>query len=138
MKTKESKWIVEDIGKSNKEEPNSDAVSGKQTEKNRAKRRSETKLLEGGKSNDLQQEPERKRKKNQNKKEKAKKFQAVHNSDGNKEKCISYLKRWHKDRQNWKFEKLRQIWLFRNMFDPLKVSRNTLDCNGKRRTNAPK
>jgi hypothetical protein len=128
MKRKESKWIIEDTKKSSIhiEETNPHAVAGEQTKKNTAKRKGETKLPGGGKSNDTEQEPERKRKKKQNKTKKTKKMQAVQKSDENKEKCISYLKRWHEDRQNWKFEKLRQIWLLRNMLDPLKVSRKIL------------
>jgi hypothetical protein len=128
MKTRrESKWVIEDAKQSNfhVEETNSDGVSSEEGEKRGSKRKSKSKWLEGGKSNDIEQEPVVKRKK-QHKTKKAKKMQAVQNSDGNKEKCISYLKRWHEDRQNWKFEKLRQIWLFRNMLNPLKVSRNIL------------
>lgn len=33
------------------------------------------------------------------------------------EKAISYLETWKNDKDKWKFEKLTQIWLFKNMFD---------------------
>jgi hypothetical protein len=124
---KESKWVIEDTKQSNfhVEETNSHTVSGEEGEKRGSKRKSKSKWLEEGKSNDIEQEPEPRRKK-QSKTKNAKNMQPVQNSDGNKEKCISYLKRWYEDRQNWKFEKLRQIWLFRNMLNPSKVSRNIL------------
>lgn len=128
MEIKGSEWITEDTKKSNIHigQKNPHAVSGEQTKKNRAKRKGGEKLLEGGKSNDIEQEPKQKRKKKKNKAKKAQKMQAVQKSDRNIEKCISYLKRWHEDRQNWKFEKLRQIWLLQNMLDPSKVSRKSL------------
>jgi hypothetical protein len=126
-KRKESRWIIEDAKQSNFhiEGRDSCTVSGEEEENKESKRKSRSKWLEGGKSNDIEQEPQPKRKK-KSKTKKAKKMEMLQNSDGNKEKCISYLKRWHEDRQNWKFEKLRQIWLFRNMLDPLKVSGNIL------------
>ncbi|PNF40034.1 hypothetical protein B7P43_G11631 [Cryptotermes secundus] len=119
---KESKWIIEDTKQSNFhiEETNSNRVSGEEGEKSSSKRKRKSKWLEGGRSNDIEQESEPKKKK-KHKTKKAKNMQAIQNSDGNKEKCIRYLKRWHEDRQNWKFEKLRQIWLFQNMLNPLKV-----------------
>lgn len=36
--------------------------------------------------------------------------ESVHETKG-QAKAISYLKTWHTDRENWKFEKCRQIWL---------------------------
>jgi hypothetical protein len=123
---KESTWIVEDTEENNTfrvDKVSSQAVSSEQTEKIRAKRKGENSTLEVGKSSASDQGSELKKKK-QNKRKKAKKI--VGNSDGNKEKCMNYLKRWHDDRQNWKFEKLRQIWLFRNMLDPSKVNTDIL------------
>lgn len=38
-----------------------------------------------------------------------------------KKKAINYLKLWKKDKSNWKFEKLRQIWLLQNMFNEAMV-----------------
>lgn len=125
---KESTWIVEDIDENNTlplDKISSQAVSSEQTEKKRAKRKGKNSIFEVGKSSASDQGSELKKKK-QNKRKKAKKIKAVGNSDGNKEKCMNYLKRWHDDRQNWKFEKLRQIWLFRNMLDPSKVNTNIL------------
>nr|AGM32130.1 hypothetical protein [Coptotermes formosanus] len=121
-KRKESTWIVEDTEESSQriDKISSHVVSSEQTEKKRAKRKGENNVVEAGKSSAAEQGSEL-RKKKQNKRKKAKKIKAVDNSDGNKERCMDYLKRWHEDRQNWKFEKLRQIWLFRNMLDPAKV-----------------
>jgi hypothetical protein len=120
---KERKWTIEDTKQSNIEGTKSRTVSGEEGENKGSKRKGKNKWLEGGKSNDIEQGPQPKRKK-KSKTKKVKKVQAIQNSDGNKEKCIIYLKKWHEDRQNWKFEKLRQIWLFRNMLNPLKVSTN--------------
>lgn len=119
---KESTWIVEDTEESSLriDKISSHAVSSEETEKKRAKRKGENNILEVGKSSVTEQGSKLKKKK-QNKRNKAKNIKAVHCSDGNKEKCMGYLKKWHEDRQNWKFEKLRQIWLFRNMLDPSKV-----------------
>ncbi|XP_046993573.1 uncharacterized protein C7orf50 [Schistocerca americana] len=36
-------------------------------------------------------------------------------------KALTYLKQWHRDRGNWKFEKLKQIWLIQNMLDASKI-----------------
>lgn len=37
------------------------------------------------------------------------------------QKCLNYLSLWKHSRTEWKFEKLRQIWLQQNMFDGVKV-----------------
>ncbi|XP_044256103.1 uncharacterized protein C7orf50 homolog [Tribolium madens] len=37
------------------------------------------------------------------------------------EKALNYLSKWKHDREEWKFEKLRQIWLQHNMYDESKV-----------------
>lgn len=120
---KESTWIVEDMEENtlHVDKINSHAMSSEQTEKKRAKRKGGNSTLEVGNSSATDQRSEPKKKK-QNKRKKEKKTKAVGNSDGNKEKCMNYLKIWHNDRQNWKFEKLRQIWLFRNMLDSSKVN----------------
>ena len=125
---KQTTWIVEDTEENATlcvDKISSQAVSGEQTKKKRAKRKGGNSTLEVGKSSASDQGSELKKKK-QNKRKKAKKIKAVGNSDSNKEKCMNYLKRWHDDRQNWKFEKLRQIWLFRNMLDPSKVNTDIL------------
>ena len=124
---KESTWVIEDTEENalHVDKISSHAVSNEQTEKKRAKRKGENSTLEVGKSSAIEQVSEPKKKK-QNKRKKAKNIKAVGNSDGNKEKCMNYLKRWHDDRQNWKFEKLRQIWLFRNMLDPSQVNTGIL------------
>lgn len=38
-----------------------------------------------------------------------------------KQKCLNYLSRWKHNNSEWKFEKLKQLWLQRNMFDSEKV-----------------
>lgn len=37
------------------------------------------------------------------------------------EKCLNYLSHWKHHNSDWKFEKLKQIWLQQNMFDCKKV-----------------
>jgi len=44
----------------------------------------------------------------------------VHESKG-MNKALRYLKTWTNDRQNWKFEKCRQIWLIQNSYNDQKV-----------------
>lgn len=36
--------------------------------------------------------------------------------------AIEYLKQWDTDRDNWKFQKVRQVYLLQNMYDPVLVS----------------
>ena len=36
--------------------------------------------------------------------------ESIHETKG-QAKAIDYLRKWDTDRQNWKFEKCRQIWL---------------------------
>lgn len=38
------------------------------------------------------------------------------------EKAIVYLETWNNNKNNWKFEKLTQMWLLKNMLDGTKVS----------------
>eukprot|EP00092_Neocalanus_flemingeri_P002629 GFUD01002816.1.p1 GENE.GFUD01002816.1~~GFUD01002816.1.p1 ORF type:complete len:277 (-),score=122.41 GFUD01002816.1:16-846(-) len=49
---------------------------------------------------------------------------SVHESKG-MSKALRYLKTWAEDRQAWKFEKCRQIWLLHNAYDDTKVSEST-------------
>jgi len=44
----------------------------------------------------------------------------VHETQGHN-KAVRYLTSWAEDRQNWKFEKCRQIWLVQNCYDPMKI-----------------
>merc|ERR1712098_35068 len=37
-------------------------------------------------------------------------------------KAIQYLQQWNSDRENWKFEKCRQIWLLHNAYEKTKIS----------------
>jgi len=46
---------------------------------------------------------------------------SVHETKG-MSKALKYLKTWSEDRDSWKFEKCRQIWLLHNAYDELKVS----------------
>jgi hypothetical protein len=128
MKTKkENTWVVEDTKEStlHTDKTRSHAVSSEETENKRAKRKGENNIQKVEYSSNIELGSEVKKRK-QKKRKKTKNIKAVDNSNGNKEKCISYLKRWHEDKQNWKFEKLRQIWLFQNMLDPSKVSAGIL------------
>jgi len=46
---------------------------------------------------------------------------SVHESKG-MGKALKYLKTWDEDRESWKFEKCRQIWLLHNAYEESKVS----------------
>jgi len=46
---------------------------------------------------------------------------SVHESKG-MGKALRYLKTWSEERDSWKFEKCRQIWLLNNAYDESKVS----------------
>merc|ERR1711976_5737 len=46
--------------------------------------------------------------------------ETVHETKG-QSKALQYLKTWHTDRDNWKFEKCRQIWLLHNAYDKSRV-----------------
>lgn len=37
------------------------------------------------------------------------------------QKCLNYLSMWKHSRSQWKFEKLKQVWLQQNMFDDVKM-----------------
>lgn len=37
------------------------------------------------------------------------------------QKCLNYLSQWKHNRGEWKFEKLKQVWLQQNMFSSLKL-----------------
>ncbi|XP_028127750.2 uncharacterized protein C7orf50 [Diabrotica virgifera virgifera] len=37
------------------------------------------------------------------------------------ENCLNYLSKWKHSRSEWKFEKLKQIWLSNNLFDSAKI-----------------
>lgn len=41
----------------------------------------------------------------------------VRNKDKEVEKTVSYLTTWHTNRDEWKYEKLRQIFIQKNIFD---------------------
>merc|ERR1712058_185331 len=45
----------------------------------------------------------------------------VHETKG-QAKAIQYLQQWNSDRENWKFEKCRQIWLLHNAYEKTKIS----------------
>lgn len=46
----------------------------------------------------------------------------VRNKDKEIEKTISYLTKWDTDRDEWKYEKLRQIYIQKNVFDENVIS----------------
>lgn len=60
-----------------------------------------------------------------NKKRKSKKEKKIekHNEDSKlvQQQCIEYLRKWKNDKNNWKFEKAKQIRLLSYMFDSTKV-----------------
>ena len=35
--------------------------------------------------------------------------------------CASYLQQWKYERESWRFQKVRQIWILRHMYDRLHV-----------------
>lgn len=35
-----------------------------------------------------------------------------------KSQCLNYLSQWKHDRQNWKFMKAKQVWVYKNKFSP--------------------
>jgi len=61
------------------------------------------------------------KKSGKNKNKKNKDPESVHESKG-MGKALRYLKTWSEDRESWKFEKCRQIWLLHNAYDVLRVS----------------
>ncbi|CAG4950601.1 unnamed protein product [Colias eurytheme] len=38
-----------------------------------------------------------------------------------KSQCLNYLSQWKHDKQNWKFMKARQVWLYKNKFSKLLI-----------------
>ena len=35
--------------------------------------------------------------------------------------CASYLQQWKYERESWRFQKVRQVWILRHMYDRLQV-----------------
>lgn len=74
----------------------------------------------------------KKKKKEKNKKTKpcvtadSEKTETEDNKKSSKELAIAYLKLWKKNREEWKFQKVRQVWLLSNMLDSEMVSLVTL------------
>lgn len=64
-------------------------------------------------SNGMPAPPPSKRQKKRQKKEQ----NSTRNKDKEVEKTISYLTKWDTDRDEWKYEKLRQIFVQKNIFD---------------------
>lgn len=65
-----------------------------------------------------------KKSKRQIKKEKFMQRQAeaqAASKDQLKTQCLTYLSQWKHDKQNWKFMKVKQVWLFKNKFNPAMV-----------------
>ena len=46
--------------------------------------------------------------------------ETIHETKG-QTKALQYLKQWDEDRDSWKFEKCRQIWLLQNCYDLSKI-----------------
>lgn len=70
-------------------------------------------------------EPELKHKEKKNKKKKMKVEITEKDSESNTpdaaELATDYLTKWEKDRSNWSFKKVRQVWLLQNMYDVEKL-----------------
>lgn len=64
-----------------------------------------------------------------NKLKNAKKFEenATATSTPRQERAVEYLMQWKNDRSNWKFKKIYQLWLIKNTYDPLKISKAHFD-----------
>lgn len=45
--------------------------------------------------------------------------------DNLKSECLSYLSQWKHNRQNWKFMKIKQLWLFKNKFSTQRIPDET-------------
>jgi len=47
--------------------------------------------------------------------------ETIHETKG-QAKALQYLKQWDEDRDSWKFEKCRQIWLLHNAYEKTRVA----------------
>jgi len=65
-----------------------------------------------------------KRRKKHLKKEGSLATESLHESKG-MSKALRYLKTWADDKESWKFEKCRQIWLLHNAYDDTKINNDT-------------
>ncbi|XP_050420448.1 uncharacterized protein C7orf50 [Adelges cooleyi] len=43
------------------------------------------------------------------------------------ERAIEYLLQWKNDRSNWKFKKIFQLWLIKNIYNPIKINKEDFD-----------
>ncbi|XP_026805787.1 uncharacterized protein C7orf50 homolog [Rhopalosiphum maidis] len=68
-----------------------------------------------------------KAKKNKQKNAKKCEKNATAISTPRQERAVEYLMQWKNDRSNWKFKKIYQLWLIKNTYDPLKVSKEHFD-----------
>ncbi|XP_025200074.1 LOW QUALITY PROTEIN: uncharacterized protein C7orf50 homolog [Melanaphis sacchari] len=68
-----------------------------------------------------------KAKKNKQKNAKKCEENATAISTPRQERAVEYLMQWKNDRSNWKFKKIYQLWLIKNTYDPLKVSKEHFD-----------
>lgn len=66
--------------------------------------------------------PSKRQKKRQKKVE-----QSTRNKDKEIEKTIAYLTKWDTDRDEWKYEKLRQIYIQKNVFDETVIATEHID-----------
>ncbi|KAF0773421.1 Uncharacterized protein FWK35_00006066 [Aphis craccivora] len=68
-----------------------------------------------------------KAKKNKQKNAKKCEENATAVSTPRQERAMEYLMQWKNDRSNWKFKKIYQLWLIKNTYDHLKVSKEHFD-----------
>ncbi|XP_063447105.1 uncharacterized protein C7orf50 homolog [Mytilus trossulus] len=103
-----------------KTEPNTKDIKKTENDKDESKLDATNKDVE-----DIMKEVsvnQKKKKKEKNKKTKpcvtdSEKTETEENKKSSKELAIAYLKLWKKNREEWKFQKVRQVWLLSNMLD---------------------
>ncbi|XP_022181953.1 uncharacterized protein C7orf50 homolog [Myzus persicae] len=101
-----------------------DVKSEKDDQKSSA---SNLKLISLNKRKKLNYIKKLKSKKNKQKNAKKCEENATAISTPRQERAVEYLMQWKNDRTNWKFKKIYQLWLIKNTYDHLKVSKEHFD-----------
>ncbi|KAL5235514.1 hypothetical protein ACI65C_002924 [Semiaphis heraclei] len=101
-----------------------DVKSEKEDQKSSA---SSLKLISLNKRKKLNYIKKLKAKKNKQKNAKKCEENATARSTPRQERAIEYLMQWKNDRANWKFKKIYQLWLIKNTYDTLKISKEHFD-----------
>ena len=113
-------------------ENNTNSDKGEKTRANNGKGEGRTDgtkelLLMGSEQEDMEKK-EKKRKKGKKQSSDASEREGTSKADGESQKepavhpALIYLDCWKNDRKNWRFKKVRQVWLLHNMFTADKVS----------------